>query len=480
MDRIIVEQNADIGQAVEDIQTDFPILLSSLPKKDRSMLAGVLGISTAYAQTPVTDLAHIATTIVSWAKEFWVKYKDEIIANALGFLKNALMKKISAKVITWAQGAGVPGYVTNWALFEAQAAFDAKTGLITKESARLCGNAATSGLYGNVLASALGVSTQQAGTTGFDQTMGETPGCPSISSGFYNTGGYDAENFLNLMTHNTFNDLISLKDRSVRSAGAASQASVNEALSGRGSLDVKKCDDGSIPGAAPSSTEAAEADPNFVGPRLPPNSMCADGSAARTITPGSAKQDLISKALTGAQDIIAGVKNEHMYSAIIQVLENAILNYALKEGEGIFENSSGSGGGTPPPPPPPGGNITALKTWYVDQLNSALNNTNGAISIYTTALGALHTAQGTCSEEAALQIADLITRLEAAIATLTSEAANIQSMLSSAQAAQDEASLLAIGTAEEIRALATRASEGNDRAQTDLSTVGGLLDSCAP
>jgi hypothetical protein len=471
LDGIVTSQSADMKLAIEDMQKAFPDILSALPEEDPTGLTGIFGIPVAQAQWVTIDPAHIGTTLLSWAQEAWRQYSDIIISTALGTLKNFLMQKIGQKVITWAEGAGVPGYVTNWVMFEFDAGISAKVGLVNREKAKLCGNAATSGLYGDLLASALGVPTQQVGTTGVNQTVGETDGCPSVSSGFYDNRGYKAEFFLQSLTHNVYGDLITLENRSIRAAGTASQAAVNEALSGRGSLDVKKCDDGSTPGASASDNAEAQ-DPNFVGPPMPANSRCADGSAARTVTPGSAKQDLISKALGSAQDIIAGVNNERTYAAIAQVLTQAVVNYALKEGAGIFEDSGSSGNPGSTPPPAPGSTIAQQVIWYSGQLELALSLAQAAKADSEQALTTFQQIQRSpapCADTRAVEIQGYITTIQEFLAAVDGRIQEIQLLVDALNQLKQnppvsQAQLNAIGSPTTINALVTRSRDDNNAA----------------
>jgi hypothetical protein len=462
MDAIIAKQGDDAEQAAKELQASLPGLISKLPQEDRSAIAILLGVYVAHAQFVVTDPPHIAVTIASWLKDFWFKYGDIIKSYALGFLKNKLVQLIGKKVIAWAQGEGVPGYVTNWLIYEVDAGLSAKFGLINREVAKACGNAATTGLYGDVLASALGAPNWQLGVTGVNQTVGETPGCPPVSSGFYGRGGYSAENFLMSLQYNTLNDIINIGDASIRAAGAASQAAVNEALAGRGSLDVKKCDDGTA---------------------VDNEGRCADGSYARTITQGSTKQDLISKTVGATIDTITAANNEHTYAAIVAVLENALLNYLWKEGEGLFQNSSSRGGTTPPPPT--GTSLEGQLRWYADQLESALSKTNGAISNYQQAVSILRGSLDVCGEDSAGPILDAIDTFNAAVTRFTAEAERIQGLLDTVHAFQASPSSHTqaeldsrVGTTASITALVARATADSNTAQSDTANAIALFQSC--
>lgn len=329
----IADQDVEAERILKDIQDNsFEIVPVSF-QGNRSVLAEMFEVQIAYATAPVIDYAHIAAAIGEWVKQFieWAKvWAREALhiawSSFLVTLKNQLVQQLGQKVIEWAEGEGAPGYVTNWLALQVESGLAAKIGLINRETAKVCGNAATAGLYGDILTSALGA----AGVQGRPAPVGEAAGCPSANSGFYSKGGYSSEFFLQSLTHNVYNDLLNIRDRSVIAAANASQAAVNEALSGRGLLDVKKCDDGS---------------------GVDSEGRCSDGSPARTVTPGSSKQDLISKVLGAAQDAITSTNNENMFAIIGQFLAQAVVNYALQESEGIFSRSGDS------PPSFPGGEV---------------------------------------------------------------------------------------------------------------------------
>lgn len=329
LEKILAEKTAAVNETIKDLQESSPETFSGVTSERRLILARMLGVQMALAQeVPTWDWKHIVETVLGWFQQNWRWLADIAKSEALAELKNQLVQRVGQRIIEWAEGAGVPGYVTNWLVLQAQSALAARTGLISRESAKVCGNAATAGLYGDILASALGA----AGVQGRPAPVGEAEGCPSASSGFYKAGGYSSEFFLQSLTHNVYNDLLNLRDRSIIAAANASQAAVNEGLSGRGLLDVKKCDDGT-----PMDNEG----------------LCGDGSPARTVTPGSSKQDLVSKVLGAAQDTITSANNQDMYAALIAALTRAIVNYALDEGEGIFSRS----GDSPPPFDDGGGDI---------------------------------------------------------------------------------------------------------------------------
>ena len=459
LDTVIARQTAEMDKAVRSITTEYPELLSAFPQERTSVLAQMLGVQIAHA-TLVEDVYQWFLTAYNWAKEFWYRYEEIIKATALGVLKNFLVQKLGEQVIKWAEGEGIPGYVTNWLVFEADAALSAKFGLVSREAAKACGNIATAGLYGDILSSALGVTNWQAGVYG----VNEATYCPPVSSGFYNRGGYVEENFLNSLQYNVYNDLLDLKDRSLQAAGAASQAAVNEALSGRGSLDVKKCDDGT-----PIDNEG----------------LCGDGSPARTVTPGSAKQDLISKVLSGPQDIITAANNENFYVAVAQALTTALVSKILQQGEGLFRGSIT--GNPPPPPPPPGSNIQQQIAWYISQLDKALTLTQGAIANLNQAKTTFQTLlnTGSCAEELFLEIQQYMSEIDALLVQLNARLAEIQGLLAQVKQLQQDlvptqAELDAIASTAEITQLAAQAQADYDAANEVLLAANDLFLNCQP
>lgn len=474
LDQIVAKQSDDMKQAAKDIQANFPELMSVLPHEASSLLSEILMIPTAHATFPVLTV----DGVINWATKFWNDYKDIIKSTALGTLKNALMQKIGQKVIEWSKGnPDVPGYVTNWFMFEADAVLSSKFGLIKNETAKVCGNAATSGLYGDILASALGVSTQNLGITG-SRTVGDTPGCPSVSSGFYADDGTNAGYFLDTLTHNTWNDLLDVRDDSIKAAAQASQAAVNEALAGRGSLDVKKCDDGSTPGANGTTTEQ-DLDPNFVGPVVPAKIRCADGSAAQTVTPGAAKQELVSKALGGVSDIIAGVNNEKTIGAIVQVVTNVVVTSALKKAEGIYSDSHSNHANSPPPG---SSSFASQISWYADQLENALALAQGAV---TNSGQAKETFQaildgGSCAQTLSSEILNNIDILNQSLVGLNERVREIQGLLDAVQQLQQDpqatqTELNEVASTASITALLTRSQNDYDAANTVLNQANELF-----
>lgn len=385
---ILDKQSRDAIKAQEKLLEELPEIISHLPAEDRPLLAKILAVEIAHAQFAVIDPVHIATTIANWLENFAIKYQEIAMSIALGYLKSTLLQELSNKVLEWAEGEGGSGHVGNWRVFLANAGLRAAEVVISRQTAALCGNAATSGLYGDIIASVLGGQGQDYAVR-VPNTVGDSPECPvNIGGGFRGDGTYNWTGWLNSVVHNPISDILTVQDAALKASGEALQAAANEALAGSGFIDTVECDSG-----------------------FNEDGGCVDeGEYARIVTLGSNKRDLTSKSLSSIFDLITSSDNENLMTTLQSAITSAVLSYVIEEAGGVFRNSSPGSGSDPGEPnlPTPASDFEDLLDQYESMLSRALGNTNGAVSAISNAINILESSVAVCGEDNASALEFLI------------------------------------------------------------------------
>ncbi|MDE2019652.1 MAG: PKD domain-containing protein [Patescibacteria group bacterium] len=334
-----------------------------------SLLNQVLGIQTAYANIPVIDPAHIASTVAGFAAtvgQFALQYARDI---ALQITKNYLMALLQQRVLNWIQGSGAPRFVTNWAstivnsyASAAQAALDSQFACVPSfmlPSLQI------------LLSTPAIVGSNNACQAQFNSQL------ENNLQNFYNNfaaGGFDSYFQIFQTNGNAFGAIINIQD-AVTTAGAnAQQATLAQKTASQGYNDSQYC--APPAGADPSYNTAIYPDGKYlpdgihymckdnefadvlslpkVGPggsvacqnyqslvTVPNGNRCADGSTPQTTQPGNVANQAFGSALDSSSRLIAaGNDVVGLAEAFVQSLLNTLAGEAIG-----YANQAMQGGG---------------------------------------------------------------------------------------------------------------------------------------
>ncbi|HUX36148.1 MAG TPA: hypothetical protein VMV71_03910 [Candidatus Paceibacterota bacterium] len=292
--------NGDISNFKNEFQKVKPELVSyQYPEgKSLSLFENILGVKTAYAILPVTDVGLIFTTIANWAKNFISKAADWAYNTALQVAINIAINELQNEVVNWIAGNGNPLFITDWNGFLNDVANKAAGQAISQLIPQACSG------FGPLLKVAL-LPVPYADTNvrcTLDQVVNNTNAFfNSFRQGtWYQT--WTAYGAVIQPTNNLFGQVILGNDIVTSKAIAAQQAANSNAIASKGFLSVQKCVGYNDAGACDSYVDT---------------------------TPGAVVADSLSKSLDWQPNAIINAKT---FSTFVTTIVNAAVNRVVKYG----------------------------------------------------------------------------------------------------------------------------------------------------
>lgn len=298
--------NHDLQNLQKELRaTDFQKIIAETKAGNRwdSLFADIIGIRSAHAFWPTFDAANFG----QWIHKVLKEIKNWIYDTLLSQIVNHILNQLQNQVVGWINGGGTgkPKFITDWKGFLADAGSNAAGAAISGIAPGLCSG------FSPLLQVALTPIPNE-----FDSTRCTLGDIEKNINAFYNdfqTGGWVAYGASLQPQNNFFGSLIIDSDIVTLRAEAAREAAKNEALAGKGFLDVKTC---------PGTTSGYKTKPDSLG-------RCPGGETPITETPGTSVGDSLSHALNWKPNRIINAKRiGEVVGAILDAAINKLTSSA--------------------------------------------------------------------------------------------------------------------------------------------------------
>jgi len=329
----------------------------------------ILGVHKAYAIFGVGDITFEPTAIAEWIEEFAENL-------ALQLLKNLIISIMQNKVLGWVKGAGLPKFVTSWAVSLANAFQSSALSYLNGITPQLCPQIAPS-ISMSLKITTQGQPSQSSPVTGIAGIGAKGNICTlNVPSGFktnFLAGGLPA--YYNTLdpNNNFYSQFFSVQDSVQQAAAAQAAATQAKSVAAQGFKGDQVCADGSNPnGSYCVDDETGESFPAIINNGTPscapletlfPNGgLCTDGSEPITTTPGKTTGDVTASALGSNIELVVNANNiAGIMAAFADSLMSSLIKSALATVSTQINGALGLPGG-PTAPAGSGGMLSVATT----------------------------------------------------------------------------------------------------------------------